>query len=467
MEIWLLWWGIVTQLRPAFSHRQTFLWFCACLAGMSIRSDTAGVTSFVRALGISGVYYDRMLDCFHSRAVDRALLVKLWVKAVLGFGLCHMINGRLLLIGDGIKAPKEGKKMPAVKFLHQESESNSKPEFIMGHSCQALALCCRAASTFFAVPLCVRIHEGLIFSNRDRRTLMDKMVQLISSLTIGAPCYLIADAYYAAGKIARFLLKNGDHLITRVRSNAVAYQPPQLPRHRGRGRPKKYGKKLRLKKLFEDTESFTTIPSPIPAEKNVAISYRSMDLLWKPVAKPVQFVLIIHPLHGRTIYMTTDLNLNPEELLSVYALRFKIEVSFRNAIHTIGAYAYHFWMKAMTPIRRGTKNQYLHKQTQQYRDSIIRKMDAYHLHLQLGAIAQGILNYIAVSAPTLVWAAFRSWIRTIRPGIPPSEAVTNMALRNTFHEFLFGIHQASIFTKFIVDKLDPYQSKALQLGECA
>ena len=41
---------------------------------------------------------------------------------------------------DGIKIPKCGRKMPAVKFLHQQSEANTKPEFITGHSLQAVSL---------------------------------------------------------------------------------------------------------------------------------------------------------------------------------------------------------------------------------------------------------------------------------------------------------------------------------------
>jgi hypothetical protein len=48
----------------------------------------------------------------------------LWARAVLGlFPSPVRINGRLVLVGDGIKAPKRGKKMPAVKLLHQQSES--------------------------------------------------------------------------------------------------------------------------------------------------------------------------------------------------------------------------------------------------------------------------------------------------------------------------------------------------------
>jgi len=34
-------------------------------------------------------------------------------------------------------------------------------------------------SSVFALPLVCRIHEGVVFSNRDRRTLLDKMVLLI------------------------------------------------------------------------------------------------------------------------------------------------------------------------------------------------------------------------------------------------------------------------------------------------
>jgi hypothetical protein len=45
-------------------------------------------------------------------------------------------QGYRIFIADGLKVPKEGKKMPAVKALHQESQDNSKPAFIMGHSFQ-------------------------------------------------------------------------------------------------------------------------------------------------------------------------------------------------------------------------------------------------------------------------------------------------------------------------------------------
>ncbi len=110
------------------------------------------------------------------------------------------INGRPVLVGDGIKVAKSGGKMPGVKLLHQESDSNTKPEYIMGHSCQAVAVLGRAMQSFFAIPLCRLIHEGTVFSNRDRRTLLDKMAALIDSIGLEENCYFVADAYYASGR---------------------------------------------------------------------------------------------------------------------------------------------------------------------------------------------------------------------------------------------------------------------------
>ena len=50
MVLWIAWWKMVRQLRPAFSRETTFLWFALCLVGLTIRPDLRGVTSIIRAL---------------------------------------------------------------------------------------------------------------------------------------------------------------------------------------------------------------------------------------------------------------------------------------------------------------------------------------------------------------------------------------------------------------------------------
>ena len=215
--LWNHWWKLVCELRSACARTRTFLWMCLCLAGMTTRKDLQGVTSIVRALGLAPACYDRLLDLVHSPALDLNKLTRAWRGLVFRAhpGILR-VNGRPVLVGDGIKVAKAGRKMPGVKKLHQQSESNTKPEYIFGHSCQAIAVLTQALSSVFALPLVCRIHEGVVFSNRDQRTLLDKMILLTGSLGLKEPFYFVADAYYATGNIVRGLLAQKNHLVTRV-----------------------------------------------------------------------------------------------------------------------------------------------------------------------------------------------------------------------------------------------------------
>jgi hypothetical protein len=355
--------------------------------------------------------------------------------------------------------------MPGVKRLHQQSESNTKPEYILGHSCQAVGILAQGLSSVVAIPLAARIHEGVVFSNRDQRTLLDTMIALLGLLGLDAyPYYFVADAYFASGKIARPLLRLGHHLVTRVRTNAVGYRPAPAPERPKRGRPKQYGEKYPLKRLFHEAGLMQTIESPVYGESGVPLNVWTLDLLWRPVGHLVRFVAVIHPTRGRLLLMTTDLNLQPLEIIRLYGYRFKIELCFKNALHTVGAFLYHFWMADMVPLTRKARNQYLHRKPAQYRDAVRRKLAAYHRFIQLGLIAQGIMLALATTVPQLVWASFGSWLRTIRPGIVPSEAVVACALRNTLPYFLADNSPASILAKFIQQRLDLKQTKARTLA---
>ena len=450
MQLWCEWWRWCAPLRAACARERTFVWMCVVLAGFCVRGDLWGVTSFVRALGLQGLYYDRLLDFLHSPSLSVDKLARLWTALVVAnHPRLLRVNGRIVVLGDGIKVPKAGRKMPGVKRLYQGGESNTKPEYILGHSCQAVSILAGEGTGTAAIPLVARIHEGLVFSNRNQRTLLDKMVLLLKRLAIDRPYYFVADAYYASRKIALPLLNMEQHLVTRARSNAVGYLPAPRPETPRRGRPKLYGERVPLKSLFGQPETAQVMESPVYGESGVKLCVWTRDLLWRPLGIRVRFVAVHHPNRGKLILMTTDLTLEPLDVIRLYGYRFKIEVGFKSALRVVGAFAYHFWMAQMEPIKKKAGNQYLHRKSDEYRDAVRRKLAAYHRYIQLGIIAQGIMATLATTVPEIIWSSFGSWLRTIRPGVAPSEAVVASALRNTLPYFLANESPAPILAKFI------------------
>jgi hypothetical protein len=466
MELWYKWFNLVNTFEAACSRKRTFFWLILILIGFSIKSDFLGVTSIARGVGLLPNYYTCLLHFFDSAAVNLGKLQSLWIRVVFyRFHCLVRINGRCLLLGDGIKVGKEGKKMPAVKFLHQESESNSKAEYIMGHSIQAVAVVAKRKKTYFAIPLTGKIHEGIRYHYKDSRTLLDKMFEMLLGLNLSDAYYFVADKYYCSGRFMKQLIRSGTHMITMMKKGAVAYYPPAKIEKKQRGRPRKYGESIKLFDLFKTDLNFASVP--MPGNNKLSIEYHVIHLIWRPLGDLVQFVLTRHPVHGNSIAMSTDLTLNPLDIILSYSLRFKIEVMFKQTVHQIGTMMYRFWLKIMKPKRRGSGDQLLQFTSDDFKKSVARKLNAYHLFIQLGLIAQGLMQYLSLHCSELVWQNFGTWLRTVRDQTLPSEKVVATALTRTYFVFLIDKAKCCIFKKFLLKRIDMKQSQIPILAEKA
>jgi len=146
--------------------------------------------------------------------------------------------------------------------------------------------------------------------------------------------------------------------------------------------------------------------------------------------------------------------MHPLDALRLYSLRFKIESAFRQSVNTLGAYSYHFWMEDMLPISKGSGGQYMHRKSDDYRAAVHRKIKAYHAWAQLACITQGLLMHLAINHHSAVWGEFRSWLRTMRPGLAPSELVVSIALRQSLPDYLFATENLSDIALFILENAD-------------
>lgn len=446
--LWTAWSEAFSELRPAFSRKLTFLWASIFCAGMAVRPDTRGVSSIVACFSLKTKAYKSLLGLCHSSAIDLDKLLAAWIRLCFKLFSPACLEGYMVLIADGIKVGKEGKKMPAVKSLHQDSQSNAKAKFIMGHYLQAVSLL--VVSPFkrhLAVPLVAQIHDGIAQPKSSYKSCITKLADLILQIVAYAeiPTIVIADAYFSVKNLIEPLSMHGCRLISRVKHNVVAYTPV-LPTHKKkRGRPRLKGDRVELSELFKD---FNRISIPLGDKR-----YFSVDLYWPSAGGIVRFVLVSNS-KGKAILMSTDTSIEPEQIIKLYESRWLIETGFKVSKHQLGMFFYHFWMKKMDKTKSGQLQQDLTNKSKKYRQKVEQKIRSYHIFLALGCISHGLLIYLSANYSKDVWGSFTGWLRTIRPDLEPSELVTANALRSTLPNFLVAENMDFEWKKLLLEKVD-------------
>jgi len=135
-----------------------------------------------------------------------------------------------------------------------------------------------------AILIGTRIHEGLKWSTRDHRTLLDKMNEMFFDVVeeTGGKMLLVVDAYYASDGLLELMASQGATMLVRVRNKMVGYLPPKVPEKPKRGRPQKNGDRVVVFDLFQSRfDDFIETPSPIRDETDISIRYLAVDFLWK------------------------------------------------------------------------------------------------------------------------------------------------------------------------------------------
>lgn len=159
--MWNLLNQILNDFKGCFSRQTSFKWFAIIIIGFMLRSDSLGVTSVIRDLNLSHSSYATIIHFFHSSSWKLEVIAKKWTEIVKGFAPIYQEDGVTILVGDGVNASKEARKMPGVKKLHQESENSSKGEYILGHTFGGIGVIVGNNSKLFCIPLFINIQDGI------------------------------------------------------------------------------------------------------------------------------------------------------------------------------------------------------------------------------------------------------------------------------------------------------------------
>lgn len=442
--------NILCHFESCFSRKAAFRWFVAITIGLMLRSDKLGVTSVIRDLALNPGCYDSMLHFFRASSWSLEDIRRRWFSVVRQYAPLYREGNLHVLVGDGVKQSKEGRRMPGVKKLFQESENSAKPEYIHGHMFGGLGILAGSARNWACIPLGIRLHDGLqaaIGWKGASVSAASHVVQMVedayrAALVFGDSLLLLDRYFLTVPALEKLKSLNSStdvrmEIITKAKKSCTAFEKPAF-RRPGRGRPPKKGAAVHLMELFiSRREQFQETEMELYGKREV-IRYYCTDLLWgQKLYQELRFVLVeMNGVQG--ILASTSLTLDPLSVIRLYSYRFRIECTFRELKQQVGAFCYHFWSKYMPKLsyyqKKGEPTPMEHVEDEKAREKVLKAVRAIEMHMALSCIAMGILQSLSIR---FIGKIHSSQIRYQRT--PSRGRVSEATLMHYFRKYFFRL----------------------------
>jgi hypothetical protein len=311
----------------------TFEVFHAMVVGLIAQTGQRTVCGMLTGVGLSTMWSHHRAHRFFSTARWQIDLIAL---IVLGLVLTHLVDDQadLLLGVDDTAHRRRGRKVHGAGWIHDGS-APGRNKLAFGHRWVVVGVIVRVS--FMSRPLCLPV---LCRRWRGKGTastveLTHQMVTTIAARMPGRRVHVVADAAYH-GKGLR-TLPTAVTWTTRLPRNAVLYHRAPKPTGK-RGRPRLKGDRIGAPAQVAAEAVWQTL-TVARYGRSDTVRIAVIDCLWYGVfgPNPVRLVLVRDRETGPMLALiTTDLTITPADLVTRYAARWAIEVTFFDTRQTLG-----------------------------------------------------------------------------------------------------------------------------------
>ena len=372
---------LLLSLAPVFTQ-PSFSNFTTLVAGWVFCFGRHTVTGLITAAGAVGEKHFSAYHRFFSRAV--------WSLDSLGHIILELAlqfipeDAVVLLAVDDTLARKTGKRIWGAAMPdgpdrqrigpsghHDPLRSTRRKHFFsFGHSWVVLSLVVEfpfARGKHFALPFLFRLYrkrkkkrppgrpkgerkqcgEATDREYRKRPELASEMLQIVAGWLPGRRIRMVGDSEYSGKSVSRSLPENTD-LVGRMPMNAALYTEPGPRGPHQRGPDRKKGERMLNPAQMAASRSLRWTKTTVGIYgRTVKIWFKSVKALWYCVCdpagnsagpRPVRVVVTRDP-SGKwrdDCFFTTDPSMTETEVVETIALRWTLEVTFRDAKQALG-----------------------------------------------------------------------------------------------------------------------------------
>jgi len=256
--------------------------------------------------------------------------------------VCQDEGGRVFVALDDTVCRKHGRHFEGTG-VHYDPMNHDQPRHLShGHCFVAVALLAhqvrqQAVALFVSCALYVppkACQNGGVYHSK-----LQLAVGLVTRLPAVSALIAVCDGAYAKQKFVRPVTETGRFVLSRLRRDAVFYDPPPARVPGQKGAPRQFGAKHKAAEWAAIPQEWQSVGLFLYGRqrtlrlKSRLVVLRSLGVWARLVA--------VEWASGKTVFLfSTDTTLSAAQIVSAYAARFAIETGFRDAKQSFGLSTY-------------------------------------------------------------------------------------------------------------------------------